>query len=77
MPRCFVLRWAGGWTDGTAPRTNRPQSPQVERKEPEPSKRPQHNPATLWSDCKPAAASHEYIARKLGLPHGLAFIPVR
>lgn len=60
-----------GWSDGAEHRTDRPQSPQVERKEPEPSKRPLHDPATLWSDCKPAAASHEYIARKLGLPHNL------
>lgn len=67
----FRAALAGGWTDGTAPRTERQQSPQAERKEPEPSKRPLHDPVTLWSDCKPAAALHEYIARKLGLPHGL------
>lgn len=67
----FRAARAGGWTDGTIPRTDRPQSPQVERKTPEHNRHPLHHPATLWSDCKPATASHKYIARKLGLPHGL------
>ena len=66
----FYIAKEHGWTD---PRhgTDRPQSRQIERKEPEPSKRTPHDPLTLWNDCKPATASHEYIARKLGLPDGL------
>ena len=67
----FRAALAGGWTDGTAPHTERPQPRQIERKEPEPSKPRLHNPPTLWNACPPAAASHEYIARKLGLPDGL------
>jgi hypothetical protein len=67
----FRAALAGGWNDGTAPRTDRAQSPLVERKEQEPRKRPLYDPVLLWCDCKPVAASHEYIARKLGLPDGL------
>lgn len=67
----FRAALAGGWTDGAEPRTERPQSRQNERKQAEPSKPPPHAPLALWSICTPAAASHEYIARKLGLPDGL------
>ena len=67
----FRAALACGWTDGTKPQTERPQSHQKERKEPEPSKPPLHDPLTLWNACKPVPASHEYINRKLGLPDGL------
>ncbi|MBK7423577.1 MAG: AAA family ATPase [Propionivibrio sp.] len=60
-----------GWSDSTEPPPKRTQSRQVEGKAPEPDKAPLHDPATLWNACKPVAASHEYINRKLGLPDGL------
>lgn len=60
-----------GWNDATDARAERPQSRQNERKQAEPSKHPPHDPLALWSACTPAAASHEYIVRKLGLPDDL------
>ena len=60
-----------GWDDGAETRARLPQPRQIERKEPGPSKPPPHEPASLWSACKPATARQEYIARKLGLPDGL------
>ncbi len=60
-----------GWEDGTEARAKPLQSPQIERKQPEPNKPPPFDPVSLWSACKPATAAHEYIARKLGLPDGL------
>lgn len=67
----FRAAMANGWTDDAKPRTERPQSPQKEPEPTKPSKPPLYDPATLWSACKPVAASHEYIARKLGVPDGL------
>ena len=67
----FRAALAAGWTDDITVRTERPQSRQKERQQPEPTKPPPHDPATLWNACQPATAGHEYIARKLGLPDGL------
>lgn len=67
----FRAALAGGWTDGTASPKERAESRQTERKAPEPSQAQPHDPLTVWNACAPAAASHEYIARKLGLPDGL------
>ncbi len=60
-----------GWKDGTETRAKPLQSRQIEPRQAEPSKPPPIDPASLWNDCKPATAAHEYIARKLGLPDGL------
>ena len=67
----FRMALAEGWTDGTEARPERTQTRQNERKQPEPTKPPPHDPCTLWDTCKPATAAYEYIARKLGLPDGL------
>ncbi|MFZ4539681.1 AAA family ATPase [Propionivibrio sp.] len=67
----FRAALASGWTDGKEPRKERAQSPQKEPQQAEPSKPPLHDPLTLWNACKPVAASHEYIGRKLGLSDGL------
>lgn len=60
-----------GWEGGAEIRAKPLQSRQIERKQPEASKPPPYEPASLWNACKPATAAHEYIARKLGLPDGL------
>lgn len=67
----FRAALASGWTDDVTTPAERPQSHQNERNQAEPSKSPLHDPATLWSACKPATADHEYIDRKKGLPDGL------
>ncbi len=67
----FRAALAGGWTDGTAPRTERPQSRQKEPEQAKASKPPLHDPLTLWNAATPAPIGHEYIALKLGLPDGL------
>ena len=67
----FHTAKAAGWTDDVTVCTERPQSRQNERQLEQPSKRPLLDPATLWSECQPATAAHEYIGRKLGLPDGL------
>lgn len=67
----FHAALANGWTDDVTVRTERPQLHHKERKQEQSSKPPLHDPATLWSPCKPATGAHEYIDRKKGLPDGL------
>jgi len=67
----FHAARAEGWTDSTEQRPERPQSRPAERKQPEATKPPPYDARTLWDGYPPALASHDYIARKLGLPDGL------
>ena len=68
----FRSALSAGWSDDTAvPRQEPTQSRQEKPEEPKAAKPPLHDPVTLWNACTPAASSHEYIARKLGLPDGL------
>ena len=67
----FRAALASGWTDDITVRAERPQSHQNERQQEQSSKPPLIKPETLWSECKPVSASHEYIDRKKGLPDGL------
>lgn len=62
----FRAALANGWTDDVTVRSERTQSHQKECKQEEPSKPPLHDPATLWSACKPATDAHEYIVKKRG-----------
>jgi hypothetical protein len=62
----FRAALASGWTDDVTVRAERPQSHQKERKQPEPSTPPPHDPAMLWSACQLATDDHEYIVRKKG-----------
>ncbi len=64
----FRAAFDAGWTDDTARHSA---TFQIERKTPEPSKAPLHDPLTLWNACKPAPFDHWYIEKKLGLPDGL------
>lgn len=66
----FFLAKEAGWIDSTQ-RARPQQSHQSERKPTEPPKLPSYDPCKLWDTCTPAAASHDYIARKQGLPDGL------
>ena len=67
----FHAARAAGWTDSDERPTKRPQSYQGQRKEPEQSKPPLHDPRALWDAGTPASADQEYIDRKKGLPDGL------
>ncbi len=68
----FRSALSAGWSDDTAvPRQEPTQSRQEKPEEPKATKPPLHDPVTLWNACAPAASSHEYIARKMGLPDGL------
>jgi AAA domain/Primase C terminal 2 (PriCT-2) len=68
----FHAALAAGWQDDTAkPRQERQQPRQKEPEQPKATKPPLRDPLTLWNALPPAAATNEYVTRKLGLHDGL------